>query len=112
MPSINELASVDRSRFLLDMVAIGDALLRVTEAEQVNYQILGNLIQVLHAHDHPRDASEPDEHRSSPPSSYGPARHSVPFDETRDAPLMRKLFDHLTGELLISEAGPVLASDA
>jgi len=110
--TINDLTEANRSRFLLDMVKIGDALLRVTDAERINYQILGNLINALHVHLHPRYASEPDENRAAPPSSYGPVRLSVPFDEARDSALMRKLFEHLEEEDLISNPGPALATDA
>jgi hypothetical protein len=40
--SINELSGSERARFLADMVAIGDALLAVTDAYRINYEIQGN----------------------------------------------------------------------
>src|SRR5688572_178005 len=48
--SINDLAEPSRSQFLADMVAIGDALLAVTPAYRINYEIQGNTDQALHAH--------------------------------------------------------------
>lgn len=42
VPSINDLTGAARGRFLLDMVAIGDALLRVTSAYRINYELQGN----------------------------------------------------------------------
>lgn len=38
VPSLNDLSPVRRSQFLLDMVAIGDALLAVTGALRINYE--------------------------------------------------------------------------
>jgi hypothetical protein len=40
--SINELEGAPRAQFLVDMVAIGDALLAVTGAYRINYEIQGN----------------------------------------------------------------------
>ncbi len=47
--SINDLTADARARFLLDMVGLGDALLRATDADRVNYEILGNSEPVPHA---------------------------------------------------------------
>ena len=48
--SINELEGVQRAQFLADMVAIGDALLAMTGAYRINYEIQCNGDQALHAH--------------------------------------------------------------
>src|SRR5665213_602715 len=47
---INQLPPLERSRFLTDMVIIGDALLEVTGADLINYMVLGNQDRGLHAH--------------------------------------------------------------
>lgn len=63
---LNELVDEARSQFLLDMAAVGDALLEVTGAARINYEMLGNLEPALHAHLIPRYADEPSETRTSP----------------------------------------------
>ena len=40
------------------MAALGDAVLAVTGAERINYEILGNIEPALHAHVIPRHATE------------------------------------------------------
>jgi diadenosine tetraphosphate (Ap4A) HIT family hydrolase len=52
------------------MVHVGDALLHVTEAYRINYEILGNSEPELHAHIVPRYLSESDELRPRPPWAY------------------------------------------
>jgi len=66
VPDLNALEPAARSIFLLDMTALGDALLQVTGATRINYEILGNSEPALHAHVFPRYASEPPERRSGP----------------------------------------------
>lgn len=66
VPSLNDLAEPARAMFLRDMVRVGDAILTVTGAERVNYEILGNSEPELHAHVHPRYADEPAEGRCMP----------------------------------------------
>lgn len=48
------------------MVSVGDALLVVTGACRINYEILGNLEPALHAHVFPRYESEPEHLRQRP----------------------------------------------
>ena len=48
------------------MAVLGDALLDVTGASRINYEILGNGEPALHAHLFPRYDSEPQELRSGP----------------------------------------------
>lgn len=67
---LNALHSSDRSRFLLDMTALGDVLLDVTGATRINYEMLGNLEPALHAHLFPRYDSEPEEFRTGPVWRY------------------------------------------
>jgi diadenosine tetraphosphate (Ap4A) HIT family hydrolase len=70
VPSLNDLTMPARTQFLLDMTRMGDALLRVTDAYRINYEILGNSEPELHAHIFPRYRSEPDELRTRPPWAY------------------------------------------
>lgn len=55
---LNALTGGHRQQFLNDMARLGDAVLAVTGAERINYEILGNVDPVLHAHVIPRHASE------------------------------------------------------
>jgi diadenosine tetraphosphate (Ap4A) HIT family hydrolase len=87
--SLNDLAARARAQFLLDMAALGDALLRVTDAVRINYSIYGNAEAALHAHVFARYQREPDEFRVRPVWSYPrEKRDAVPFDLARDRPLM------------------------
>lgn len=61
VPDLNALEEPQRIEFLREMAILGDALLDVTGAYRINYEILGNLDQALHAHVTPRYASEPEE---------------------------------------------------
>lgn len=58
VPDLNALTGDRRRQFLDDMARLGDAVLAVTGAERINYEILGNVEQALHAHVIPRHASE------------------------------------------------------
>ncbi|MFA5910082.1 MAG: hypothetical protein WC815_14975 [Vicinamibacterales bacterium] len=58
VPDLNALTGAARRQFLDDMAALGDAVLAVTGAERINYEILGNVEPALHAHVIPRHASE------------------------------------------------------
>ena len=73
------------------MTILGDALLEVTGAYRINYEILGNQDPALHAHVFPRYLTEPEEFRSGPPFKYGSLRAAVPFDAVRDKDLMRQV---------------------
>jgi diadenosine tetraphosphate (Ap4A) HIT family hydrolase len=66
VPDLNALQPSARSLFLLEMAVLGDALLDVTGAARINYEILGNSEPALHAHLFPRYDSEPREFRSGP----------------------------------------------
>ena len=63
---LNALAGDKRAQFLDDMARVGDAVLRVTGAERINYEILGNVEAALHAHIIPRHADEVPELRKQP----------------------------------------------
>lgn len=99
-PVVAHLTDLDidqRSRYLLDMTRIGDALLAVTNAYRINYEILGNTAPALHAHVFPRYESEPRPHRNQPVWSYPDAeRRSVVFSEQQHGALRDALAGHLT----------------
>jgi len=63
---LNALTGEARRQFLDDMARLGDAVLQVTGAERINYEILGNVEPALHAHVIPRHASEDAELRKQP----------------------------------------------
>lgn len=89
-PVVGDLNALDRAAravFVRDMVLLGDALLEVTKAARINYEILGNLEPALHAHVVPRYWDEPEANRTKPIWSYDLA--SAPkFDPHRERSLM------------------------
>jgi diadenosine tetraphosphate (Ap4A) HIT family hydrolase len=94
---LNKLSGAARTTFLSEMAAVGDAVLAVTNAVRINYEILGNADPALHAHVFPRYSDEPDDQRTRPVWFYDWAK-APPFDLTRDRPLMnaiRAQLEHL-----------------
>lgn len=103
-PVVTDLNSMNadaRREFLEDMVLIGDALLEVTDAYRINYEILGNTSPALHAHIVPRYKSEPENLRKKPAFLYYEVEKKFPprFDPERDGPLMRKLSNAIQSRL-------------
>ena len=66
VPDLNALTSDARGVFLQEMALLGDALLEITQAARINYEMLGNLEPALHAHFFPRYDEEPAELRTRP----------------------------------------------
>jgi diadenosine tetraphosphate (Ap4A) HIT family hydrolase len=66
VPDLNALTGEHRRQFLDYMARLGDAVLAVTGAERINYEILGNVQPALHAHVIPRHASEDPDLRTKP----------------------------------------------
>lgn len=91
--SLNDMDPASRAAFLRDMVITGDALLEVTGAWRINYEILGNSAPALHAHIVPRYTSEPKSLRQGPVWFYKFLRpfHHPAFDPQRDRPMMDAL---------------------
>ncbi len=86
--SINDLGQAERGQFLMDMVAIGDALLALTGAYRINYEIQGNTDQALHAHIFARYRTEDAERLKGPVWMYAAAlRNSQRFDAALHAGL-------------------------
>ena len=94
VPHLNALGGAGRTAFLDDMARLGDAVLAVTSAERINYEILGNVEPALHAHVIPRFASEPDERRRAAVWLHD-WNTAPPFDAEADAPLARAIADAL-----------------
>jgi diadenosine tetraphosphate (Ap4A) HIT family hydrolase len=91
---LNELSIDDRKVLLSEVSIVGDALLEVTNARRINYEILGNLEPALHVHVFPRFEDEPAELRTRPVWSYDWDQGPV-FDARRDAPLMKEIRTYL-----------------
>jgi diadenosine tetraphosphate (Ap4A) HIT family hydrolase len=70
VPTLNALKGAERTAFLADMAALGDAVLSVTHAVRINYAIFGNQDPALHAHVIPRYHDEPAEFRTAQPWAY------------------------------------------
>ncbi|MEH1012098.1 diadenosine tetraphosphate hydrolase [Micromonospora sp. CPCC 206060] len=100
-PSVDRLTDLPRARrlaFLADMDLVGEAVQRVcsrrdTSFRRVNYEILGNLEAVLHAHIYARYDWEPPELVKRPV-----ARYSATVRNTSDA-LLGPQHDSLRAEL-------------
>jgi diadenosine tetraphosphate (Ap4A) HIT family hydrolase len=90
VPDLNALSGNARSRFLEDMVALGDVLLEVTGAARINYEILGNSERALHAHLFPRYDSEPEATRRAPVWLHDWSQ-APRFERTAQAPFMARV---------------------
>ena len=93
--SLNDLTRPQREQFLYEMSQLGDALLAVTGADRINYEILGNSEPALHAHVFPRYATEPEDRRRRPVWLYD-WKSAPPFDPERDQPLMQAIKTYLS----------------
>ncbi len=99
---LNALGESQRIRYLQDMAILGDALLEVTGAYRINYEILGNTEAALHAHVFPRYMSEPEDLRKGPAWLYDrDFRLSVKFDAERDKELMQRLAQAIRRRLAV-----------
>ncbi len=83
------------------MASLGDAVLQVTSADRINYEILGNSEPELHAHVFPRYATEPPELRRLPAWFYdwaaAPRYDAETHAELRDALRLALEDDSQTG---------------
>lgn len=73
-----------------DIAILGDAILEVTEASRINYEILGNIEVALHAHVFPRYATEPENLRQKPVWFYDWG-NAPEFCLERDQSLMNEI---------------------
>ncbi|EEV60426.1 hypothetical protein ABWR62_12880 [Enterococcus faecium] len=91
--SLNVLSLEEREQFLSDMSILGDAIIHSCTPTRVNYDILGNTDNFLHAHVFPRYDWESKERQKMPvwlydssnwrnkETSYNPIKH----DEIRNS---------------------------
>ncbi len=90
VPHLNSLTAEARRQFLDDMARLGDAVLAVTGAERINYEILGNVEPALHAHVLPRYATEATDLRTKPVWLHNWAAAEA-FDAARHENLLRRI---------------------
>jgi len=94
VPHLNALGDPARALFLADMARLGDAVLEVTGATRINYELLGNLEPALHAHVIPRRSDEPEALRARPIWFFDWDNAPV-FDASRDEPTRAELAAYL-----------------
>ena len=97
----NQLDALARRILMHEASIVGDALLKLTGAVRINYEILGNLEPALHVHIFPRFDDEPDELRTKPVWFYD-WDESPAFDAKRDRPIMDAIRE------VLEQAGIVL----
>lgn len=103
-PVVDDLNAMDtetRAIFHKEIGLVGDALLAVTKAKRINYEILGNLEPALHGHIFPRYANETEELRTKPVWFYD-WDNARSFDLDTDTPLMDKIRNYLIQHNIIS----------
>ncbi|MDJ0918503.1 MAG: hypothetical protein QNJ05_12115 [Woeseiaceae bacterium] len=91
---LNKLSMEQRKTLFYEASAVGDALLEITGAVRINYEILGNLAPALHVHVFPRFDDEPDELRTAPVWSYD-WEAARAFDADTDRQMMDRIRDYL-----------------
>ncbi len=92
--ALNDLTGDARTRYLSDMVRIGDAVTALCQPRRINYEILGNLEPALHAHIIPRYHDEPESLRTKAIWLYPPEAWNDPanqFDPVKHAALLSDL---------------------
>ncbi len=87
---LNALSMEQRAIYLRDMSIVGDALLEITGAVRINYEILGNTEHALHTHIVPRYNDESDEFRFGPVWFYDWEK-APKFDLEGDQDFMNQL---------------------
>jgi diadenosine tetraphosphate (Ap4A) HIT family hydrolase len=84
-----------RSRYCLDAARAGDALLAVTGAYRINYEIWGNLDPALHTHIVPRYRDEPEPQRFQPACMAYDQAKARRFDPALDGPFIESMREAL-----------------
>ncbi len=107
VPHLNALQSDQRQKFLLEMAAVGDVLLEITDAVRINYEMLGNVEPALHAHLFPRYQTEPESLRLKPAWFYDWEKIEK-FNLSQQMPFMRTLKDELARRGLVLGNQPEL----
>lgn len=94
-PHLNALEREARDRFMCDLARLGEAVLAATGALRINYAIFGNLEPALHAHVHPRYASEPEPLRTQHPWAFDWEQAPI-WNESEYGPLRDLIRRHLS----------------
>ena len=93
-PVVGDLNSLDeqgRIQYSLDMIRVGDALLKVTKAYRINYETWGNSEAALHTHIMPRYIDEPDAKRKNPACTQYDWKTARPFDQAQDREFLESM---------------------
>jgi diadenosine tetraphosphate (Ap4A) HIT family hydrolase len=101
---LNSMAEEKRIQYCLDMIRVGDALIKITGSHRINYETWCNLDPALHTHIVPRYMNEPDDKRILPLREAYDFKTSRQFDfySNRD----RDLIEKIRAELLEFAASP------
>lgn len=97
--SLNELNFEQRAVYCQDMVAVGDALLKVTKAYRINYETWCNLDQNLHTHIVPRYKDESDEKRVLPACKAYDFSKTSKFNYEKDQAFIKAMAEELAARL-------------
>lgn len=99
---LNDLDVQQRADFLVDMSLVGDAIQRVCSPAKINYEILINAADFLHAHIFPRYEWEPEEHRKMPiwlyPKEYRFSPENM-FSQEKHGKMKEQLAEELKGKI-------------
>jgi diadenosine tetraphosphate (Ap4A) HIT family hydrolase len=96
--SLNDLSVAERLDFLKDMTIIGDVIMSVCKPDRVNYEILGNTDEYLHAHIFPRYLWEDGARKVAPVWLYPSDRWVLPeyqYDDVKHGELRSRLTQEL-----------------
>ena len=96
--SLNDLSVKQRADFLIDMSLIGDAITEVCNPIRINYDILGNSDEFLHAHIFPRYEWEDDDRKKYPVWLYPKENWSIEkyqFTEEKHGEMKKQLSEKL-----------------
>lgn len=102
VPHLNAMSLEARKQFLVDMSMLGEAILNVTGATRINYEMLGNLEPALHAHVIPRFPEKESETLRTKPIWFYEWDRAPLFDLERD----RDLLELIAAELKKLNASP------
>lgn len=91
VPDLNSLDEIARTQYCLDMIRVGDALMKTTDAYRINYETWGNLDPALHTHIMPRYMHEEENKRRMPACKVYDWKSSRPFDLKRDQHFVEKM---------------------
>ncbi|MFT9050278.1 HIT family protein [Liquorilactobacillus nagelii] len=96
--SLNDLNINERTYFLRDMSILGDAVLYACKAKRINYDILGNTDNFLHAHVFPRYLTEDPQRLKRPVWLYSPdywSNSKYSYDPQKHDQLRGKITNYL-----------------